>query len=1115
MVAAVEKSKFVYILTRDSETRELVIKGPLEAHKNHQIVFGVAAFDNGVSNPNPVFGALELDFGEVDEDRTGDRARSATKSLALYEVDLGVNSVVRTACEPVERSANHLVAVPGGDKGPGGVLVCSEGVIAYHNARGSRVASAPIPRRSFGEDPDRRAIVVASVVIPRKAGSVFLVQSELGDLFSLSLQCATPGAVSGMTINYFDTLPVSTSLSVLTAGYLFAAAESGNQPLYAFTNAQLAGDALTEMGPDGAPLFRPRPLRNLAQTDQLDSFAPLVKLRVAGVPDSDGAQLFALCGKGGRSTLRSVRHGLQVSVSARQELNLGDHAMVWALKERASDAHDGLIVLAFGHQTSVLGWHEGGLREAKSTGFLTTVRTLGAGLIGDDIMVQVHPGGVRSWREGRPVTDWLTAEQRPVKLCSVNSRQVVVSLSDGAILVFEESREGGGGFLEETERISVPNSIPMCLSVGPAPEGKLRSDVLAVGFHDKTVRIFRLGPDAESSGRELSMLDTGSASPHSVCLADLRGSPTDPAATTSYLCVGLDNGILQRHVLDSLDGSLRNERSRLLGREPVKLARTVAGGQPAVVALSSRSWLFYSYGGRTQLAPMAFGETFRAATATVSPTVSESLLAITAKAFYVLSMDRLGATFHSEVVVPLRHTPRGFAALPRIGSLAIIETDHNHLRAGGSGWGGGEEGEEGPPEADGLLAAAKAGPADVKMATSDGTEEGGGALPPSRAYGAPRGGQGTWGSLLRLYDPQTKATLDVAEAGPGEALFSVTVASMLSTQPPPQAQPGQPLQQQKECVVVVGGAKDLKVSPRSCSGGFISLYRAGTDGKRLTFWHTTATDDIPMALEPFQGRSIIAAVGKTLVLYEIGAKKLLRKCELKGFPNLIREVHVNGDRIYVGDIVAAFHMVRYNPTDNSMTIFADETAPRWVTASGVVDFDTLAGGDKFGNFWVSRLPEGVDENEVGDVAMSHIKWWDRGLLNGAPNKLESVAEFHIGETVTSIERASLQAVVDTEVLVYATLSGTIGCFMPFANREDALYFQTLEAHMRERAKPLLGHDHLAFRGYYTPVKAVVDGDLCDQYLALSKEGQRDIANQMDSHPEDIVKRIEEARARIM
>jgi splicing factor 3B subunit 3 len=86
-----------------------------------------------------------------------------------------------------------------------------------------------------------------------------------------------------------------------------------------------------------------------------------------------------------------------------------------------------------------------------------------------------------------------------------------------------------------------------------------------------------------------------------------------------------------------------------------------------------------------------------------------------------------------------------------------------------------------------------------------------------------------------------------------------------------------------EQFVLVGTVKSLVLSPRSCAGGFIHCYQlAGGPGgeHRLELMHKTAVEELPGAIVPFQGR-VLAGVGKFLRIYELGKKKLLRKCENK------------------------------------------------------------------------------------------------------------------------------------------------------------------------------------------------------------------------------------------
>jgi splicing factor 3B subunit 3 len=78
--------------------------------------------------------------------------------------------------------------------------------------------------------------------------------------------------------------------------------------------------------------------------------------------------------------------------------------------------------------------------------------------------------------------------------------------------------------------------------------------------------------------------------------------------------------------------------------------------------------------------------------------------------------------------------------------------------------------------------------------------------------------------------------------------------------------------------------------------------------------------------------------------------------------------------------------VVYKHADNRLVVFADDTIPRWMTASTMVDYDTVAGGDKFGNFFVDRLPSLVSREVDEDTTGNRI-YHEKGYLQGAANKV--------------------------------------------------------------------------------------------------------------------------------
>ncbi len=73
-------------------------------------------------------------------------------------------------------------------------------------------------------------------------------------------------------------------------------------------------------------------------------------------------------------------------------------------------------------------------------------------------------------------------------------------------------------------------------------------------------------------------------------------------------------------------------------------------------------------------------------------------------------------------------------------------------------------------------------------------------------------------------------------------------------------------------------------------------------------------------------------------------------------------------------------------------------------------------------------------------------------------------------------------------------------------------------HLRQEAATasLVGRDHLSYRGYYAPVKSVVDGDLCDHFSThLNAAAQTRVAEELVCTPAEVAKRLEELRNRVL
>ena len=251
-----------------------------------------------------------------------------------------------------------------------------------------------------------------------------------------------------------------------------------------------------------------------------------------------------------------------------------------------------------------------------------------------------------------------------------------------------------------------------------------------------------------------------------------------------------------------------------------------------------------------------------------------------------------------------------------------------------------------------------------------------------------------------------------------------------------------------------------------------------------------------------------------LVIYDLGIKALLRKSRCpNATPNQITAITSQGNRLVVSDVTESTTLVVYKGGSNNRLIpFADDTVSRWTTGAAMVDYETVAGGDKFGNLWVVRCPEQASK-EADEEGMNGYISNERSYLNGAPYRLELRAHYYAQDIPTSLQRTPLVA-GGQEVLFWSGLQGTLGILVPFASREDVEFFSQLEGLLRQEEPPLAGRDHLMYRGYYVPVKGVVDGDLCERFMKLSHDQREKIAAEVERGVREVERKVQEMRTRV-
>jgi hypothetical protein len=226
----------------------------------------------------------------------------------------------------------------------------------------------------------------------------------------------------------------------------------------------------------------------------------------------------------------------------------------WTLT-RTPDPYDSYIILSFVNGTLVLSIGET-IEEVQDTGFLSSAPTLAVQQIGADALLQVHPHGIRHVLADRRVNEWRSPEGRTIVAATTNKRQVVVALSSAELVYFELDLEGQ---LNEYQDRKPLGSTVLAMSVGAVPEDRQRTPFLAVGCEDQTVRIISLDPE---STLETISLQALTAPPSSLCVAEMLDASVNKSHPTTFVNIGLQNGVLLRTVLDPLTGQLTDTRTR-------------------------------------------------------------------------------------------------------------------------------------------------------------------------------------------------------------------------------------------------------------------------------------------------------------------------------------------------------------------------------------------------------------------------------------------------------------------------------------------------------------------------------------------------------------------------
>lgn len=367
--------------------------------------------------------------------------------------------------------------------------------------------------------------------------------------------------------------------------------------------------------------------------------------------------------------------------------------------------------------------------------------------------------------------------------------------------------------------------------------------------------------------------------------------------------------------------------------------------------------------------------------------------------------------------------------------------------------------------------------------------------------------------------------------------------------------------------------KILKKKPNDQCFGILSVYRVTTYFK-LVHMHDTRISEPAYVVTPFRDMVAIG-VGQAVRLYALGRRQLLRKVEYRAaVRNRVCAISsAGGDRLFVADRQESVTLFKYtcrrrpnrsgagneshnglaphHPSERQLELneggllqaIASDELSRWVTCLHTLDYSTVCGGDLFGNIFILRLPPEISpgaehiqmtSNSTSDPLLSASS--ASGVVSGAaraPHRLRVEASMHVGSAVSVVTSGRLDCShfahvhsawtnddllkqADEETgLIYATMTGAVGVIKPLTTRSDADFAKRLEMSMRKGWRSPVGRDHLAFRSSFYACRGIVDGDLCELFVAASTKERKQWAADVARSEHDIDRKLDELRAAIV
>ncbi|AJP40664.1 BPK_HP2_G0038150.mRNA.1.CDS.1 [Saccharomyces cerevisiae] len=1159
ILSSVEQNKLCFLV---DYAQKLRISSPLEIIRPHMVTLDMAVVD--VNFNNPCFVTLEID----------NAATQLSVHLIFYVLELGLNHIVKKADYLVNPSANFVLSLPDlsrynittslSDNNYDAdydtlfnpfVVIGFENHILVKDMNGFFSLKVEIPKRSITNSRHKNVTIISGIVQKLKNDFFVLLQSNHGDLFKLTVSPDTNDRNRPLVqLSYFDTIQNSHQLHIFKNGYLFALSEMNNNFLFQFEKLGVEkndfSNVLTSKDPNKSLVFEPSiKLQNLSILSQQLNLNPSIKSQiVSDSPLSIATKHF--------TNNKIITLTNAVNYSNLISTSLPPNATkLWLIPDPATTGDNNtLLFITFPKKTMILQIDNESMEEltpdeaTRSAFKLSQDTTIHTCLMGSHSIIQVCTAELRhivptgKSRYSNKLT-WVPPAGIRIVCATSSKTQLIISLSNYELVYFkiDVSSDSLIELTTHPELDTMPSKVAIV-------QDTQHADLLAIADNEGMIKIMSLKDQKEDF---LTVISLQLVSEKISDMIMVR----DSSIGQLNLHVGLENGVYMKFHIGDVDGSFTDIKRRFLGLKPVSLSylreisvslnneeeeeeeeddddekeeeeinSSGAKWMSCVVCHSSSTWVSYTWKNVWTIRQLKDQNMLSCSKFVNADVAINGVCSIS-------SSGRLNIGRVSN--------------FPTLDNWFHVHESSVNKQENGGGDESNEEEEDEMEEEMEMLQISTFRPRTILSFPNN---------PKSILFIDNHSGKKQCRISLQIDG-------ECLKFGSSDHLYKIlddidcVSAAIID------------FTRQADHLIICAGDKRLLT------------YKILVNKDKLSFdielLHQTEIISPIHAMLKFKN-FLLTAMGSTIVLYGLGKKQLLRRSVTQTPVSITKIVSMhqwNYERLAVGDIHESVTLFIWDPAGNVFIPYVDDSVKRHVTVLKFLDEATVIGADRYGNAWTLRSPPECEKimsnHDPSELSNGAIKYpLDViTLQQKLPNtydckfKFQLLNHFFVNDIITDFHILDSLSNSDRPGCIYMGLQGTVGCFIPLLSKGNVFMMGNIENIMAEaddtfyldyesRKKnnnmrkeddeeesgsvvlqgrhgiedeiicegscSILGRDHQEYRSYYAPVRKVIDGDLCENFLRLSLNEQEFLAKNLKSvQVEDIIQTINEVRTNYM